>query len=157
MLTRQSTYQISNTDETLTPNKERDDNTIKPHDVTIIGTQNFALQYSCLECNSRLTDITSTLTKCPSCRLVQVLESCTYEVAVNLYVQAGDQRIMLKAYTSILKKILFNLLQEKIKLQKVETFLLTRCPSITLSYNKKAWISKTLNFNKLRTFSSIFF
>ena len=44
---------------------------------------------------------------------------------------------MLKAYTSTIKKIL-NLVQEEIKLQEVETFLLTRRPSITLSYNKRS-------------------
>ncbi len=109
MLTQKSTYDISTNDDIEIETKKNtvtDENVIILHNVTVIGTQNFVVHYSCAKCNSKLTDLGDSLSKCPNCRLLQVLKSCPSKVAVDLYIQHDDHKIMLKAYTSTIKKIL---------------------------------------------------
>jgi len=119
-------------------------------DVAVIGTQNYAIHYSCQKCNARLTDTKNDLTKCMNCRLVQLSKSCPYEVGINLYIydENNDKKVMVTACTSIIKKIVSLADEEDLRMDDLEMFLLTSCPLLTISYNEESGIIRTVEITE---------
>jgi len=137
MMTRQSSYELTNSSCSLSKTTRNVD-LIKLRKFNIIGIQNFVVHYSCVKCSSKLTD-TSALSKCPTCKLLQVLKAAPCTCSMNVYIATEEAtKIMLTAYTPII----FDLLacyEEPVELQELELYLLTRCPELQVSYDQETF------------------
>ena len=113
----------------------------------IICTDNFTLHYSCVNCNNRLTDVSSMLSRCSNCHVLQAVKSCRLEVAFNLLFQTKNGKLMLKAFTATVVRLL-HLLVDEVDFNETESILLTRCPEMTVIYMEKGCYVKDIILNK---------
>ena len=130
------------------PNDDEDVQELK--DATIIGTRNLTLHYSCLNCERKLSDVMSPLSRCSNCEVLQVVQSCTSQVGVNILFATENRKIMLKAYTKILLHLL-NLLKadyQETDIQETESILLNSSRRMMVFYERKTEVIKDIQLNE---------
>ena len=121
------------------------DDEVQLQKAQIIGTHNFSLHYSCVECN-RLHEITE-LSRCSNCKLLQALRSCKVEAAVNIYFETNDDKLTLTAHTAVIRKLI-EYLTDQDDLRKTESILLTANPPLmTVMYSTNGSYIKDVQFN----------
>lgn len=81
MMTRQTVYVRTN--EAAKPKTIKKENLLTITNINIAGVKDVAVQYACIQCSTKLAEIQK-LSKCPSCRVVQVLDSCSYKATANI-------------------------------------------------------------------------
>ena len=139
MMTRQSSYEEIHSSCVAVQSQLTSNDIVTVTNFHVIGVQNFIIQYSCVKCSSKLTDM-STLSRCPNCKVLQILKSASLNTTINIYISTqDDNKIMLTAYTPTI----LNLLQccnERVNLEELEVFLLTKCPaSLKISYDEQTF------------------
>ena len=130
------------------PNDDEDVQELK--DATIIGTRNLTLHYSCLNCERKLSDVMSPLSRCFNCEVLQVVQSCTSQVGVNILFATENRKIMLKAYTKIVLHLL-NLLKadyQETDIQETESILLNSSRRMMVFYERKTEVIKDIQLNE---------
>ena len=120
---RQSSYK-SIDDLKLTPAKDDDKKiTSQIANAKIVGTLDFQLCYSCVNCNTNVEFRDNTFMRCSRCSVLQHKQSCKFEVCVRLLVQGDSEKIILSIFTNNL----LNLLQDigEIDISQAEEALLS--------------------------------
>ena len=95
-----------------------------------ICTGDLNILHACLHCASKLTDISSALSRC---RMLQKVDHMSYKAAMKIYVQDEDgNKVLVQAYT---KDINIMIKQYSTQLRELEGLLVARTPKVTLEYN----------------------
>ena len=134
-LSRLSQYQPAN-DLMLPDSADVDDQINTLLDVSIIGTQNCLIYYSCVNCMHKLPNTDQPLTKCKKCSVIQNFQSCKVEVAINvLLLTNNDDKEMLKLSTDIVIQLLTSI--GNTDLNKAEDTILRTPRKFNIQYSKQ--------------------
>ncbi len=124
-LSRQSSFMIVTCGLQLETNDDDDDELVIIKEAVIVGTHNYTRHYSCVKCSNRLTNINAVHSRCSHCSVLQSLQTCKSEVAMNILFDTQMEKVMLKAFTATLINLLEHLNGE-VDLNNAETILLTK-------------------------------